>query len=61
MLLSGWFPIIPFLPHAHTDLGMFAKAEQNRDDTLNEFEHFWKNSGRIFSLDYLGWPMPEWS
>ena len=44
----GLVPIIPFLPHAHTDLGMFAKAEQNRDDTLNEFEHFWKTPVEFF-------------
>ncbi len=38
----GLVPIIPLLPHAHTDLGIFAKAELDRDDSLNEFEHFWK-------------------
>ncbi|MEM6777951.1 MAG: Na+/H+ antiporter NhaA [Planctomycetota bacterium] len=38
----GLVPIIPTLPHAHTDLGLFARAELDRDDTLNEFEHFWK-------------------
>lgn len=38
----GLVPIIPFLPHAHTDLGIFAREELDRDDTLNEFEHFWK-------------------
>jgi NhaA family Na+:H+ antiporter len=35
-------PIIPLLPHAHTDLGIFAREELNRSDTLSEFEHFWK-------------------
>ena len=44
----GLVPIIPFLPHAHTDLGMFAKAEAHRDDTLNEFEHFWKTPVEFF-------------
>ena len=38
----GLVPIIPVLPHAHSDLGMFARAELKRHDTLNEFEHFWK-------------------
>ncbi len=38
----GLVPIIPMLPHAQTDLGLFAREELNRDDTLNEFEHFWK-------------------
>lgn len=38
----GLVPIIPILPHAHTDLGLFARQELDRDDTLNEFEHFWR-------------------
>ncbi len=39
----GLVPIIPTLPHAHTDLGIFARKELNRHDSLNEFEHWWKN------------------
>ncbi len=39
----GLVPIIPLLPHAHTDLGIFARDQLNRHDTLNEFEHWWKN------------------
>ncbi len=39
----GLVPIIPLLPHAHTDLGLFAREELERHDTLNEFEHWWKN------------------
>lgn len=38
----GLVPIIPFLPHAHSDLGVYAPEESKRTDTLNEFEHFWK-------------------
>ncbi len=38
----GLVPIIPCLPHAHTDLGIFAREELKRRDTLNEFEHSWK-------------------
>ncbi len=38
----GLVPIIPLMPHAHTDLGIFARDELSRHDTLNEFEHFWK-------------------
>ncbi|WP_442508451.1 Na+/H+ antiporter NhaA [Novipirellula sp. SH528] len=38
----GLVPIIPLLPHAHTDLGIFAREEMDRHDTLNEFEHSWK-------------------
>ena len=44
----GLVPIIPSLPHAATDLGLFAKNELNRDDTLNEFEHFLKDPVEIF-------------
>ncbi|MFK8112767.1 MAG: Na+/H+ antiporter NhaA, partial [Rubripirellula sp.] len=44
----GLVPIIPMLPHAHTDLGLFAKEELDRDDTLNEFEHFWKTPVEFF-------------
>lgn len=58
----GLVPIIPLLPHAHTDIGKAARREPHRSDTLNEFEHFWKtpvegvlglfglvNAGVIFS------------
>ncbi|MCC9600213.1 Na+/H+ antiporter NhaA [Stieleria sp. JC731] len=38
----GLVPIIPLLPSASSDLGIFAREELNRQDTLNEFEHFWK-------------------
>lgn len=38
----GLVPIIPLLPHAQTDLGIFAPGEDERTDTLNAFEHFWK-------------------
>jgi|TARA_B100000953_G_scaffold237095_1_gene198616 NhaA family Na+:H+ antiporter len=43
----GLVPIIPTLPHAHTDLGLFAREELGRHDTLNEFEHWWKNPVEI--------------
>ena len=39
----GLVPIIPCLPHAHTDLGIFAREELNRHDTLNSMMHWWKN------------------
>ena len=38
----GLVPIIPVIPHAQTDLGVFVREELQRHDTLNEFEHFWK-------------------
>lgn len=44
----GLVPIIPLMPHAHTDLGMFVKEELDRNDTLNEFEHWWKQPVEIF-------------
>jgi NhaA family Na+:H+ antiporter len=44
----GLVPIIPTLPHAHTDLGLYARDELKRNDTLNEFEHWWKNPVEIF-------------
>lgn len=34
--------IVPFMPHAKDDLGMFADSEAARHDTMNEFEHWWK-------------------
>lgn len=39
----GLAPIIPTMPHAKTDLGLFAPEELKRHDTLSEFEHWWKN------------------
>jgi NhaA family Na+:H+ antiporter len=44
----GLVPIIPLLPHAHTDLGFYAREELSRHDTLNEFEHFWKTPVEYF-------------
>jgi NhaA family Na+:H+ antiporter len=38
----GLVPIIPSMPHAHTDLGLFVRDELNLQDTLNAFEHWWK-------------------
>ena len=34
-------PIVPFLPHAKRDPGLFVNAP-NLDDPLNRFEHWWK-------------------
>jgi len=39
----GLVPVILVMPHAHSDLGIFVRSELNRQDTLNAFEHFWKN------------------
>jgi NhaA family Na+:H+ antiporter len=35
-------PIVPFMPHAKTDLGLFDTRERHRRDTLSQFEHWWK-------------------
>jgi NhaA family Na+:H+ antiporter len=39
----GLLPIIPTMPHAHIDAGLFDWEELDRKDTLNHFEHWWKN------------------
>jgi NhaA family Na+:H+ antiporter len=31
------------MPHAHVDRGLFDWREYSQQDTLNEFEHWWKN------------------
>jgi NhaA family Na+:H+ antiporter len=40
-------PIIPTLPHAARDIGLFAEQDlrgaERPTDTLNEFEHWWHN------------------
>lgn len=35
-------PIIPFMPAASRDLGLFHPREARRSDTLNRFEHTWR-------------------
>ena len=35
-------PIIPFMPAARKDLGIFASREARRHDTLSRFEHAWR-------------------
>ncbi len=35
-------PIVPFMPHAKRDLGIYAERESALPDTLNRFEHEWK-------------------
>ena len=39
----GLVPIIPTMPHARSDIGLFAPGESERKDTLDEFERWWKN------------------
>jgi NhaA family Na+:H+ antiporter len=35
-------PILPFMPHAARDLGLFDPREPRLPDTMNQFEHAWK-------------------
>ena len=35
-------PIVPLMPHAKRDLGIFDDREPARPDTLSQFEHFFK-------------------
>lgn len=35
-------PIVPFMPHAVKDAGLFAEKGDHYTDTLNRFEHFFK-------------------
>jgi Na+:H+ antiporter, NhaA family len=49
----GLTPIIPTLPHAKSDLGLFAPEELERHDTLSEFEHWWKNPVELI-LGFFG-------
>lgn len=44
----GLVPVVAFLPHAHTDLGIFAREELKRHDTLSAFEAFWKSPVEVF-------------
>lgn len=39
----GMLPIIPTMPHEHVDKGLFDWEELDMHDTLNAFEHWWKN------------------
>ncbi len=34
-------PIVPLMPHASRDLGLFESRELDRVDTLSRFEHWW--------------------
>jgi NhaA family Na+:H+ antiporter len=35
-------PIVPFMPHAKRDLGLFDARELKLRDTMNQFEHWWR-------------------
>jgi NhaA family Na+:H+ antiporter len=54
-------PIVPFMPHAKFDLGLFAPKEGKRHDTMNEFEHWWQTPVQfvllLFGLVNAGVPL----
>ncbi len=39
----GLLPIIPFMPHAHSDKGVYDWSRLGRQDTLTALEVWWKN------------------
>jgi NhaA family Na+:H+ antiporter len=43
-------PIVPFMPHARTDRGLFEPAEEFQPDTLSRFEHWWKTPVQVVLL-----------
>lgn len=43
-------PILPFMPHAERDLGLFEEAEAALPDTLNVFERAWKTPVQFILL-----------
>lgn len=40
-------PIVPFMPHAKRDLGVFADREDLLPDTMNRFEHWWRTPVQV--------------
>jgi len=34
-------PVLPFMPHAARDMGLFDPRESSHPDTMNRFEHWW--------------------
>jgi NhaA family Na+:H+ antiporter len=54
-------PIVPLMPHAKRDLGIFDDREPHRPDTLSQFEHFFKVPVQIvlffFGFANAGVPM----
>jgi NhaA family Na+:H+ antiporter len=54
-------PIVPFMPHARRDRGMFHPEESAAGDTMNRFEHWWQVPVQIilffFGLANAGVPL----
>lgn len=43
----GLVPIIPTLPHAHSDIGFFREDDVSRHDALSEFKHWWDHPVQV--------------
>lgn len=43
-------PVLPFMPHAKRDLGVYSEREDNLPDTMNRFEHTFKVPVQIVLL-----------
>ena len=41
-------PLAWLMPHEHSDLGIWAPGESERQDTLNKMEHWWKTPVELF-------------
>ena len=54
-------PVLPFLPHAPRDPGIFVEPPRPQHDALNEFEHWWKTPVEFilfaFALSNAGVPI----
>jgi NhaA family Na+:H+ antiporter len=54
-------PVLPFLPHARRDPGLFVESARPLHDPLTEFEHWWKLPVEIilffFALSNAGVPI----
>jgi NhaA family Na+:H+ antiporter len=54
-------PVLPFLPHAKRDPGLFVEAPRPLHDPLSQFEHWWKTPVEIilffFALTNAGVPL----
>jgi NhaA family Na+:H+ antiporter len=56
-------PIVPFMPHAARDVGLFDPGEQLRPDTLDRFEHWWSTPVQfvllLFGFANAGVPLEQ--
>lgn len=54
-------PVLPFIPHARRDPGLFVEPSYAEHDPLNEFEHWWKLPVEVilfmFALTNAGVPV----